>query len=475
MQLLVEAGAPGSVWCFEGLNSGPHHRRVNEANWRKIVGEKHETFAAIARYMPVDSQRVNLELESTFRMGCAQTLEDPFAEYPLYAAHEVYEQIESNFQAPALGTEAWKQLTTRTAAVAGGTKQPQMNNLLACWTIADDNTATISASRCVGTGRGTTNQCGIEPWLRRSNGSTITVDAIDNPRPIGFDGFETPALVANAIQGWRVGSVTDGASVASDPATPSVAHDSITHVFTARLPTVAPSTGVMWGIWGIAAGNAHAVGLVWNGTTGALELNTRSAAGQDVTTYFASPVPGGTYRFVVAYDRDRDGSATGKWWTPQSGWVATSLAKNSTTVPIIIGGAHNMLNRGGEIWGIPGMVLPYDTDNMFWKRANWTAPEMTCLNTVTFTLTPTVTSSAVYSGKVDGVAWTYTSDSTATLAEVLAGIAAAIDAQTTATVTNTGTVVAVVRDGWLHVSRDDYRTLACARSVNRWPFSYNFD
>lgn len=473
LPLVVAAGAPGSVWCHEGTNTGAKRRRTNERGYQEYLGITQATLATIARFMPADSRGVPLKLENTFRIGGAREFEDPFAEGGTYAIHEIVDLNEGVGRVQQIGKTAWRRYTTKTQSLAGGTKQPSMNDVLAHWTVANDGLATINAVRCVGTGRGTANQTAIEPWLRRSNGTSVTTDAIDNGRPVGASGFTTPPLEANTIRGWRVGS-TD-TFVTADPANPSVAWESVTHVFDVTLPSVAPAPGVTWGIYCIAASNAHAMNIVWDGTTGQLLLNVRAAVGQDTVTYYASPVPGGTYRFVVAYDRNRDGSATGKWWTPHAGWVATSAVKNTTTVAPIIGGAHNLLNRAGELWGIPGLVMPYDSDHGFWNRANWSAAEMACLNTVTFMLTPTVSSSTTYSGTVDGVAWSYTSDSSATLAEVLAGIAAAIDAVTTATVTNTGAEVAVVRDGWLHVSRDDYRFLTCERSINRWPFGYNFD
>lgn len=87
--------------------------------------------------------------------------------------------------------------------------------------------------------------------------------------------------------------------------------------------------------------------------------------------------------------------------------------------------------------------------------------------TQTYTITPVASSSAVYSGTVDGTAWTFTSDASATLAEVCTGIAAAIDALASAsfTVTSTGTtvtVVAVAAGSYIAVSVDEACVSRCA-------------
>ncbi len=471
-ELIVAAGAPGSVWCHEGTNTASRRRRLDEDDWKNYIGLTAKTLATIRQRLPADSMGVPLKCEQVFRMGGAPDLEDPFTESDTYCIYEVFDLTEAAGRAAQIGKEAWRQYTTRTAAIAGGTKQPSLNDVLGHWTVSNRSVVTVDLSRCYGTGRGTPNQTSISSWLRKSNGTSVVTDTIDNSRPLHSEGLMTPALDGNAWRGWIIGGA--GTFINADPANSSVAYDSFLNYFTARLPSVAPAPGVTWGIWCIASGNAHAVNLVWDGTSGQLKLNVRASVGQETFTYYATPVPGATYRFVLAYDRNRDGSATGKWWTPAGGWVAPAIVKNSTTVAPVIGGAHDLLNRGGNLLGIPGMLIPFGTDVGFWKRPP-TNLEMTCVNTVTFTLTPTAANSTVYSGTVDGVVWTYTSDSSATLAEVLAGIAAAIDAQTTATVTNTGTTVTVVRDGWLDVTRDNYLALSCARTTNRWPYGYNND
>lgn len=58
-------------------------------------------------------------------------------------------------------------------------------------------------------------------------------------------------------------------------------------------------------------------------------------------------------------------------------------------------------------------------------------------------IVPTVANSTVYSGRVNDQPWTFTSDSSATLAEVCTGIAAAIDALAGVTAVSTGTAVTV--------------------------------
>jgi hypothetical protein len=64
----------------------------------------------------------------------------------------------------------------------------------------------------------------------------------------------------------------------------------------------------------------------------------------------------------------------------------------------------------------------------------------------TLKIRPTASNDKVYSGVLNGLAWTFTADSSATLAEVCTGIASAIDALAgvTATSTDTGTTVTVV-------------------------------
>jgi hypothetical protein len=470
-ELLVQAGKPGSAWCHEGMNRQSQRRRRNIVDWRKTEAEIDATLALIKQRMPTNSIGIPLKLEQIFRLTGAMDLEDPFTDAHTYGAHEIVDLVESGGRVPQLGKEAWRQLTTRTAAIAGGASQPSANDKLWGVSIGDPFSVHIDPSRSLGTGRGTPNQTGLTSWYRKSNGTSVTTDAIDNIRPLHPEGLMTPPLESNAIRGWLIGGVAN-TYVTADPANSSVAYASFTNYFEMRLPSVAPAPGVTWGIWCIAAGNAHAANLIWDGTSGQLKLNVRSTGGQDTVTYFASPIPGATYRFVIAYDASQ--GATGKWWAPAAGWVATSTAKNSTTVSPVIGGAHDMLNRGGQLWGIPGALLPFDSQVEYWKRA-LTALELTCINTVKFTLTPTVANSTVYSGTVDGVAWTFTSDSSATLAEVLAGIAAAITAVSGATVANTGTAVTVTRDGWLHVTRDDYRFVICERTVDTWPFGYKWD
>ena len=474
LPLVVAAGAPGSVWCHEGTNTGAKRRRQDEVAYSRVLGDTQAVLATIAQYMPPDSRGAPLKLEQFARMGGAQELESPFAEGGTYGFHEFVDLNESAGRVPEIGKDNWRQYLTKTAALAGGTKTPTANNVLGHWTVADDGAISVGLTRCVGTGRGTTQRAAIEPWRRVTNGvNAITSDAVDNIRQVGLSGFTTPALVTNELYCWRIGAAAPD-DIHSGP-TPGTAHESVTLMYEVKLPAVAPARGVTWGLAGNAQGNAHAWNLVWDGTSGEIKLNVRSASGQDTLTYHATPVAGATYRLVVAYDRNRDASATGKWWTYAAGWQATSVTKNSTNATITLLGTHDLLNRTTVLWGIPGAELPYDSDVGFWPRADWTTAELACLNTVTFTLTPTVTSSTVYSGTVDGVAWTFTSDASATLSEVLAGIAAAIDAQTTATVTNTGTTVTVVRDGLLHVARNDYRFLTCVRTVNRWPFGYGFD
>jgi hypothetical protein len=67
--------------------------------------------------------------------------------------------------------------------------------------------------------------------------------------------------------------------------------------------------------------------------------------------------------------------------------------------------------------------------------------------TQTIDITPTAVNLAVYSGTVDGLAWTFTADSSATVAEVCTGIATAIDALAGVTASGTsGTKVVVTSD-----------------------------
>jgi hypothetical protein len=80
--------------------------------------------------------------------------------------------------------------------------------------------------------------------------------------------------------------------------------------------------------------------------------------------------------------------------------------------------------------------------------------------TQVYTLTPTVANSTIYSGSIDGVAWTFTSDSSATLAEICTGISAAIDAAIGATFTlaSTGTTVtatAATAGNWTSIVVDN--------------------
>lgn len=82
-----------------------------------------------------------------------------------------------------------------------------------------------------------------------------------------------------------------------------------------------------------------------------------------------------------------------------------------------------------------------------------------------YTITPTASNSAVYSGTVDGTAWTFTSDASATVAEICTGIAAAIDLLTTATVadnTTNVTVTGAAAGDWLSVSVDESCVSRCA-------------
>ena len=82
-----------------------------------------------------------------------------------------------------------------------------------------------------------------------------------------------------------------------------------------------------------------------------------------------------------------------------------------------------------------------------------------------YTITPTASNSAVYSGTVDGTAWTFTSDASATVAEICTGIAATIDALTTATVadnTTNVTVTGAAAGDWLSVSVDESCVSRCA-------------
>lgn len=67
--------------------------------------------------------------------------------------------------------------------------------------------------------------------------------------------------------------------------------------------------------------------------------------------------------------------------------------------------------------------------------------------TQSVTLTPAVANTTVYSGTVNDLAWTFTSDGTATLAEICTGIAAAIDALAGVTATGVSGTNVVVTAG----------------------------
>lgn len=66
--------------------------------------------------------------------------------------------------------------------------------------------------------------------------------------------------------------------------------------------------------------------------------------------------------------------------------------------------------------------------------------------TASYTITPTVANTTVYSGRVNDQPWTFTSDGTALAAEVTAGIAAAITALTGVSATAGATTVTVLAD-----------------------------
>lgn len=81
-------------------------------------------------------------------------------------------------------------------------------------------------------------------------------------------------------------------------------------------------------------------------------------------------------------------------------------------------------------------------------------------------LVPVVANNTVYSGKVGGKAFSYTSDGTATLAEILAGLKTAIDALAVAglTSTNTGTSVDLTSTAlWFQASVDKLSALGIAQ------------
>lgn len=84
-----------------------------------------------------------------------------------------------------------------------------------------------------------------------------------------------------------------------------------------------------------------------------------------------------------------------------------------------------------------------------------------------FALTPTASNSTVYSGVVDGAAWSYTSDASATVAEIIAGVKAAIDALGKAVTTSDQTtylrVLANAAGAFHEVYVDDTSRMAIAQ------------
>jgi hypothetical protein len=80
------------------------------------------------------------------------------------------------------------------------------------------------------------------------------------------------------------------------------------------------------------------------------------------------------------------------------------------------------------------------------RPVNFKIGKLSTAWTHTVKITPSAVNSTVYAGKIAGLPWTFTSDSSATLAEACTGIASAIDALAGVGATSSGTVVTVTAD-----------------------------
>lgn len=373
---LLEAGAPGSIYCAENDGfSGLHYRR-SKAGVEQTLGSNLVVWGRVRAVAPPHTFPNIFLYESPVRMPGRRIRRDwqKFGDRrPIIELTNLNEQNGAINLPKLFTTEWWRHQSLRNPPATGLTRA-SANDVFQCWTIcgAQSDGQTVDADDAPGVAHdgvaGLSGPSSMRPWRRQVS---PFIDAVNNSIPFdplgrGWMTAKDADGVLNRADCWRLDVGSSGGSFFLR----------LPPVF---LPSVAPAPGVFYGICGAATTNANVWALDWNGTTGNLELTVRGSVTKQTFTFKTAPTPGSSIIIAVGYDLAA--SATGKWYAGESGWVTPAIAMNVGNPAILIGGTHDLDNRSTVVRGCPGMVLPHEGQMLYWLRA-LTDAEIACVTEV---------------------------------------------------------------------------------------------
>jgi hypothetical protein len=372
--LVLEAGARGSVWILENFGSNGRLMRRSLSQWNSGFGAVREDWNK-ARVWRSSTKAANpFHYESGMRMYGTRIRDNWQKESDRKPIYEITYLSEQNgtVNLPKIGTDSWFQCTSMNPVnvllqMPGYfTALPSCNDARQTWLIpvTKDDGQNIYGTNSPGTAYGTVSSSDFTSWQRSVNPTVDTTDnsKVDDPLDRGL----VCSVSGTIARCFRISpQILNGAGP-------------FTLKFTVQLPP-APASGTTYGICGQVQANASSWNIIY--TSGGLYLNVRDSVGEQRWSIDASPPTGTNYIVNVGYDPS--GSATGKWYAQTSSFTP-NIVMNGGAAAILIGATHDILNRTTVVWGCPDLVLPRDTDVVFWTRcltgsASVTGSEIKCI------------------------------------------------------------------------------------------------